>query len=65
MKNKALYITVRLDIEFKDDLNWEEVKEQVISEMSYDFEYTKYNEDNLLVEIDITDMEICADNETI
>tara|TARA_R110000868_G_scaffold179968_3_gene420431 strand:+ start:252 stop:428 length:177 start_codon:yes stop_codon:yes gene_type:complete len=58
MKNKALYITVKLDVEFQDKLKWKEVKEQLISEMSYTFEYFENG-------IEIVDTEICGESETI
>ena len=65
MKNKALYITVRLDIEYEKTLDWEEVKQEVISECSYNFHYRKLDRQPPLENeiIEITNTEICGENE--
>ena len=35
--NNSIYITVRLDIEYDNMLEWNDVKNEVISETNYDF----------------------------
>lgn len=39
MKTKSIYVTVKLDIEYQENLDFEEVKQKVLSEMDYDFRY--------------------------
>lgn len=63
MKNKALYITVRLDIEYDEhDMTWNFAKEEIISNMNYNF---KYDFPKKHQHLKITDTEICGENEII
>lgn len=53
MKTKSIYITVKLDIEYDESLDFEEVKEKILSEMDYNFSYKRYladDENNQLME---------------
>ena len=68
MKNKSVYITVRLDVEYKNYLNWEEVKEEIVNNCRYHFEYDVADlssDSNKFESLSITDTEICGESETI
>jgi hypothetical protein len=58
MKNKALYITVRLDVEYNEKIsNWKDTKEIVMNECDYYFKISNFED------IKITNTEICGESE--
>lgn len=58
MKNKALYITVRLDVSYNEKIsNWEDTKEIVMQECDYYFKISNFED------IEITNTEICGESE--
>jgi hypothetical protein len=63
--NNSIYITVRLDIEHCITLDWNDVKNEVISEMDYNFNYKRYvgNDEFPQTMIQIINTEICGENE--
>jgi hypothetical protein len=63
--NNSIYITVRLDIEYDNMLEWNDVKNEVISETNFDFFYKRHlgdNEDNKVM-VEIVNTQICGENE--
>lgn len=64
MKNKALYLVVRLDIYYQESTDWEDVKEKVINECNYSFEFKRTvndHPDNPTM-IKIIDTQICGES---
>jgi len=62
MKEKSIYITIRLDLESKEEIT-EEVIQEIVSDLYYDIRLTRAFNEIEKDTISLVDTEICGINE--